>query len=479
MKRYKYYAILCCLLLVAACHKDDDDKLSPGKYPLEITAHLADDFSRSVGGKDTWTDGERIGLAMYTDVGNFTYTCTIASDGKVSGAPSYWISRNTYVIKAWYPADEQKNVDISDQSGGFTNFDYLYSEAPFEFGKPVTLQFRHVMAKIRVELTTAGNIGVQKVEILSYPTVNYKEEGSLTTSGKGYITACRDGETGNYEALIPSIYPMIATNFIKVTATDGKEYFYSAPNKQLDGGNTYVYKIGVGCIVHYLDNWDITITGDKNHILIGNANGTVTTGRVIVNGNATIELHDVNIAPINNKEAIRVEGGNPTFVLFGQNKLKGAGEKSALYNVPDTEITIQGEGALRADGGENSAGIGGNAYDPVGKIVIKGGDITAQGGNSGGAGIGCGYRRECQGISILGGKITVDGGYGYVGTSGIGKGGASSCAYITLGNCEIHVPNLKEYHGINATTITPSLDDKSALTAAGVKIYVNGKLYND
>lgn len=97
------------------------------------------------------------------------------------------------------PGGRQKNVDISDQSGGFANFDYLYSNAPFEFGKPVTLQFKHLMAKIRVELTTADNIGVQKVEILSYPTVNYKE-GLLTTSGKGYITACRDSDTGNYEA---------------------------------------------------------------------------------------------------------------------------------------------------------------------------------------------------------------------------------------------------------------------------------------
>lgn len=480
MKRYKYYAILCCLLLAAACHKDDDDKLPPGKYPLEITAHLADGFSRSVPGKDTWTGGEKVRVIVRDDGGDKESIYTMAADGTMtSDTPLYWESKERINVSAYYPAESTGWIDISDQSGGFAAFDYLQVYASGNsFGQPIELQFRHCMAKVRVELVTA--VEVEKVGIMGNRTIKFNGKGNIyiNDSGDRYITACRDGDSGDYEALVVPYKIQSSTDFIKVTAADGKEYFYSAGEKMLNSGNTYVYKIGVGCTVHQLAGYnDITITGDGKHVVYGN--GT-TYGKITVDGNATIELHDVNISPAQYSPAIEVTGGKPTFVLFGNNTLTGTVSPDdfynypALYNASGTEITITGEGSLNASGGRYCAAIGAGNSSSAGKIVIKGGNINVSGGENA-AGIGCGYSTNCEGISILGGKIIA---YGGSGSGAIGNGRSSTCAKVELANCEIRVYALTGNDGINATAITPSLDDKSALTTAGVKIYVNGVLYN-
>ena len=482
MKRYRYYAILCCLLLAAACHKDEDDKLPPGKYPLEITAHLADGFSRSVPGKDTWTGGEKVEVWMWRERKKMKSIYTMAADGTMtSDTPLYWEDNGNVVVDGYYPVKSTGDVDISDQSGGFADFDYLVAVENAKFGQPVELQFTHYMTKIRVELITA--VDVEKVEIMSYRTINFDESGGFHVNDMGYITACRDGESDNYEVLMPGT---IAFNdFIKVTGIDGKEYFYSAEGKSQDRGDTYVYTITVGDgMVHNLDNNTLAISDNGTHFLIGD--GTETTGCVTVNGNATIVLSNMNIKS-STTPSIKVESGTPTFVLVGENRLEndnhGYTSFAALNNASGTEITIQGKGSLTATSSNGAAGIGGNCNENSGKIVIKDGNINARGGYAT-AGIGSGYYATCEGISILGGKVTATWGGRYEGVYGaIGTSVNGTCTAITLGNCEIHVPgddgSIDGKNGIVATAITPSLSNKAALTAAGVKIYVNGVLYND
>ena len=98
-------------------------------------------------------------------------------------------------------------------------------------------------------------------------------------------------------------------------------------------------------------------------------------------------------------------------------------------------------GVITAQGGERSAGIGGDGNAICGDITILGGTITATGGAFG-AGIGSGgkdgYDTGCGNITISGGTVTATGGGGAAGIGSGGRGppgnypGATSCGDITI-----------------------------------------------
>ena len=54
------------LLLFASCSQEETGGVTPlpdGKYPLQLTAELAQPQTRA-GGKDTWTGGDEIGVLL-------------------------------------------------------------------------------------------------------------------------------------------------------------------------------------------------------------------------------------------------------------------------------------------------------------------------------------------------------------------------------------------------------------------------------
>jgi hypothetical protein len=96
---------------------------------------------------------------------------------------------------------------------------------------------------------------------------------------------------------------------------------------------------------------------------------------------------------------------------------------SAIVSMNGKTLTIDGEGALVAFGGQEGAGIGGN-----GNIVINNGTINAYGGQYG-AGIGSEMHSPCGDITINGGKITAKGGDQ---AAGIGSGQEGQCGDIAI-----------------------------------------------
>lgn len=152
-----------------------------------------------------------------------------------------------------------------------------------------------------------------------------------------------------------------------------------------------------------------------------------------------------------------------------------------MYNKQGTTITIQGDGKLIAKGTSSAAGIGANKNNASGKIFIKGGTIEAYGSYGWGssAGIGCSSGNSCEGIEISGGKVRAESGHGYahasIGEGGNPLGGGPKCPYIKMSNCWIQCYD----SFIKAETITPDINDKAALKAAGVTIYNRDNLYTD
>lgn len=111
------------------------------------------------------------------------------------------------------------------------------------------------------------------------------------------------------------------------------------------------------------------------------------------------------------------DAGETTLTLVGRNVLTARGGNPAVYapwHAPEVnsenkkdaiQLTIQGNGSLVANGGEDWPGIG---NDGSAKISIEGGDITAQGGANA-AGIGGSKGFWFDSIVIDGGHVTAKG----------------------------------------------------------------------
>ena len=174
------------------------------------------------------------------------------------------------------------------------------------------------------------------------------------------------------------------------------------------------------------------------------ANGFCKNIITVINNAATalkLTLKDVKIdvsdtgipgTTIKGKAALSVQGnGNVEIELDGDNELKSGANRAGLEkNTSDSTGTLtlkddnKEAGSLKATGGENGAGIGGNRGSGK-NITIKGGTVTATGGENG-AGIGGG---GCWGsgedITIKGGTVTAAGGLQAAGIGG-GNGGGGN-----------------------------------------------------
>ena len=128
--------------------------------------------------------------------------------------------------------------------------------------------------------------------------------------------------------------------------------------------------------------------------------------------------------------ALMFIGAGNTLTLEGKNLFKSDWGNPGIRVEEGTELTIRGEGSLRATGGGNAAGIGGGDCGTGGMITIESGDITAIGGDNG-AGIGGGSCRGGGTVIITGGTVTATGGnYG----AGIGGAGDNSCGTVLITN---------------------------------------------
>ena len=228
-------------------------------------------------------------------------------------------------------------------------------------------------------------------------TINY-----TATDGSNFYEKTVSGKTYQASQMYPLGLRMSPSNTINLALLTAN---YTAQDGQtLTGtlGGRYQISIAAGATVT-LDNVSI------------NADGALTSDAaqypgILCNGNATIILKDGTTNTIMGMYAyypgIRIKGG---FTL-----------------------TIQGSGTLNALGNGDAAGIGGDAFDSCGNIVIAGGIINAT-GKGFAAGIGGGghykYPRNCGNITISGGIVTATGGNT---AAGIGSGDHGTCGVITI-----------------------------------------------
>ena len=221
---------------------------------------------------------------------------------------------------------------------------------------------------------------------------------------------------------------------------------------------------------------DKTLSGSESYtaqngdVLTGSTSGTVT-----IANNATITLSDVTITG-----GIVCEG-TAEITLVGTNSVTGFSRFDPNINAvrytagiqiggSGTTLTINGNGSLTANGGENSAGIGLNGAWNVtedvigGNIVIESGIIAANGGE-GAAGIGAGFTKDMNNSSerkAIVGNITIKGGTvtavgvtaeGGNGADGIGAGDNIYDATYQIGTVTIY----DDIDKVDASSISESV----------------------
>ena len=270
--------MLICGVL-ASCSSEDESTapLPDGKYPLQLTAEVAQPQTRA-GGKDAWTGGEEIRVSLEGVFGNKTYVMDASGNASPKDADNafYWKNTDEARVSAWTP-DIESETDISDQSGGYAAFDVLYASAIGRYDQAINLRFIHRMTKIEVILKAGEGITEEELEgatvtifgdPLTHSTAGLVSPGDQSD---GEIKPYYDAATKKYEALVP---PQDMTGKPLIRISIGSNDFTYTPETEAAG------KFGFFVCKRYA----YTITVKANGIDVQ----SVTSGTWVANGEENV-----------------------------------------------------------------------------------------------------------------------------------------------------------------------------------------------
>lgn len=247
--------MLICGVLASCSSKDESTTPLPdGKYPLQLTAEVAQPQTRAAG-KDAWTGGEEIRVSLEGVFGNKTYVMDASGNASPKDADNafYWKNTDEARVSAWTP-DIESETDISDQSGGYAAFDVLYASAIGRYDQAINLRFIHRMAKIEVILKAGEGITEEELEgatVTIFGDQLTHSTGGLVAPGDqsdGEIKPYYDAATKKYEALVP---PQNMTGKPLIRISIGSNDFTYTPETEAAGkfdffgGKRYAYTITV------------------------------------------------------------------------------------------------------------------------------------------------------------------------------------------------------------------------------------------
>lgn len=203
-KRHSIHLLLAAatlLLAMAACTKDelaDGDHLPEGQYPLEIAritlgveggeaqpwdapqtrvSEIAD------GTGSVFDAGDR--FAVQIDGKEEVGTYTVQDDHTVRAeTPLYWSDRNDHTVTAWYPATDG-TIDLGNQSQSLAYL--LGGTGTGKYPDPVTLNFTHALAKVRITPSDDALGKVQSLQLYTYTQCTYEKGNAGQGSQEGWI----------------------------------------------------------------------------------------------------------------------------------------------------------------------------------------------------------------------------------------------------------------------------------------------------
>ncbi len=426
MKKYRLFSAisLVAVLLLSACSQDElaeqGTTLPEGEYPLQIgsvsiTAEAGEQpwtrvtENNTDGMSSVWQNGDKIGVRIGDSEETGIYVVNVDENGTVTSItpdkPVYWTNTQPATVTAWYPATNGAvSLEYQDDEG----LSYvLHGTGTGNHQTPVTLNFTHQLAKVRV--ITRGTADVSGFEVFA-PYNCYVEEGEIISAPSSPTdripmrqSAYEDIGTCWEANAVPGELPRY-----EVHCRNGYSGVYALPSPMtLEAGKLHTITLTLnrkGTIDLSQRTETYTIATDGDYYF----NGTGSYGIRVTGGNPTIYLGDAHIS-VTSGNAISIEGGNATIHVMGENTVKNtqnADNGAGIYVAKNATVTITGRDrndVLTAIAGGDAAGIGGcsNNQD-CGAINISNVTVIARGSglSSCSPGIGSTQTNQCGNITI-------------------------------------------------------------------------------
>lgn len=344
------------LLLLAACTQDDPlgdngTTLPEGVYPLEISSVTLDaEVSSQPWGADApqtrvsenpdrnsskWDGGETIYVQLDNtdEIGEFKIN---KIDENITVTPVntvYWTKRKDNVT-AWYPANGEIRLD--NQQDGNLAYVLRATAENAAYGKPVTLDFSHQLAKIRVKLAGEKAGSVTDVKIESYTSctnTNGVVEGDETSVGE--ITMYKTTLSSNEDCWEANVVP--GKGITKFRVNGGDWVVLSNPVTPEKGK---IHEISIDVKKASLKpGTDGKFTVNGGDVLIKDYKGSAP---IVVNGTATITLDNVKLTTESTAMEIN-NGATVTLKVKGTNNSLTSTNGSGIGAHENCNIIIQGE----------------------------------------------------------------------------------------------------------------------------------------
>ena len=397
------------MAFLAACESSlQPDSLPQGVYPLQIgnvsfTAEVTEQpwtrVSESADGQSSvwdWDGSEMIGVQLGDETAIYTLNAdkTLTSDRQL-----YWQSTAPATVTAWYPTSEE--VSLANQTTGLAYV--LRAFVPnAQYNDPVSLQFIHQLAKVRVTLSGTQAGQVDKVEVNNYTACTHTQGDNVTPGTAGWITMHKVDAT-TYEANVVPVTSITPDNFIRL---NGTAIANVSGISTLQAATMYTIGLTVNSSIP-ADAQEIpangTINDNGNYVVRGTRNTSIN----ITGDNPTIYLENANISaptPIritgNSTATICVTGGNSAVTsTSGTGMIVEKGSTLIITSEStDNVITVRGKNNSSND----YPGIGGNESGDCGTIRIENVTVHAYGDGTFACapGIGPSQNYSCEGIII-------------------------------------------------------------------------------
>lgn len=412
-------------ILLAACSQDElaeqGNTLPEGEYPLQIgsvsiTAESSEEPWTRVAENETdgmgshWTDDEEFYVKFEGSDEVGIYKITDAATGAVKPVKSiYWKSTQPAKIIAWYanPQPNEANwmyFDDQDRDG----LAYLLrAEQTAAYGDtPVSLQFTHQFAKLRV--VTKGTAEVGQIIARDAHTWCLVQDGEITRS------------LGSHSYMYKTEYEGIGTCWEINAAPCDIEIFDVSPEGEplfqracrldspttLAAGTLNVVTITAhrqGTQTIDLLNEDCIINDDGTYYFSGTASHAIR----VTGGKPNIYLEDAQIS-VSVGNAIDITGGaSPTIHVMGEGNSVSSSYGAGIYVAENSTVTITGRD--RNDVLTAQAGIGG-----------------------------CSNNQDCGSINISNVTVIARGSQMSAISPGIGSTSTNQCGQITIDNATVH-----------------------------------------
>lgn len=491
MKNNRLFTTICLMAaaLFTACTQDElaeqGNTLPDGEYPLQIgsvsiTAEASEEpwtrVSESTDGKSSvWETNDEFYVKFEGSDEVGIYKITDAATGAVVPVKSiYWKNTQPANIIAWY-AKPQLNANnwmsLFDQDDGLA-YVLRATADNASYDTPVSLQFKHQLAKVRV--VTKGTVDVRHIAVTNAP-VGCSVQDGIVTSGvnervDNYLYETEYEGIGTcWEICLP---PCSVQRFMVMSEAGGSSYFDIDNSVTLEAGK--VHTITITAVIDGTQTIDLSTLTDTREI---NDNGTyyVTgTGQYgirVTNGKPNIYLEDAQIS-VSSGNAIDITGGaSPTIHVKGNDNEVSSSDGAGIYVAEGYSVTITSDDKTANSitlTGKGGAGIGGylasGQHSACGNIIIQNVTVIASSSYSLGMqgynpGIGGSGNAACGKISITNAIVYAYGSNGpNQGSPAIGAGLDDSMNPGSVPTIQIETSDIYAHRGNYADYIGQSGD---------------------